>query len=121
MFDYQTSNNYNSAFTGFVLNGSSFTGTYEFPEAKYYDKYSYGTSAKEYTRGKLGDATKEMAPTDLTGNWYSDYALFSLGSNPWFLRSGRYFNASSSGIFSFNYERGIAASGISTRAVLVIK
>ena len=121
MSGYQTSNNYNSAFTGFVLNGSSFTGTYEFPEAKYYDKYSYGTSAKEYTRGKLGDATKEMAPTDLTGNWYSDYALFSLGSNPWFLRSGRYFNASSSGIFSFNYERGIAASGISTRAVLVIK
>ena len=114
-----TSNNYNSAFTGILYNGgTSFTGTYAFPSKRYYDKYSYGTSNTEYTRGKLGDATIEMAPTGTSGNWYGDYALFPNGSNPWFIRGGYYGNGANAGAFSFLDNSGCASTDYSARAVL---
>ena len=116
-----TSSNYNSAFTGILYdsgNGTSFTGAYAFPDKRYYDKYSYGTSAKEYTRGKLGDATKEMAPTGTSGNWYSDYASFPYSSYPWFIRGGSYGYGASAGAFLFYYDNGSAYTSTSARAVL---
>ena len=113
-------NNYNSGFTGILYDGgTSFTGTYEFPSKRYYDKYSYGTSTTEYTRGKLGDATIEMAPTGTFGNWYRDYAYFPLGSYPWFLRGGSYGDGASAGAFSFAYNNGDANTYYSARAVFL--
>ena len=101
----QVSNEFNSAFTGVLSDGTSFTGTYIFPSKRYYDKYSYGTNNLEYTRGKLGDATIEMAPTGNLGNWYSNNALF-LDYVPWFIRGG-YFGFANNGIFYFsNYSSG---------------
>ena len=118
MSGYQTTNNYNSGFTGILYDGgTSFTGTYAFPSKRYYDKYSYGTSETEYTRGKLGDATIEMAPTGTTGNWYGDYALFPVGSNPWFIRGGLYGSGAGAGAFSFAYDYGSAYTINSARAV----
>ena len=115
------STSYNSAFTGILYNGgTSFTGTYAFPSKRYYDKYSYGTSNTEYTRGKLGDATNEMAPTGTSGNWYSDYAVFPYNSYPWFVRGGYYYNGANAGMFSFNHYSGYAYTRYSTRAVLSI-
>ncbi len=117
----RTTNNVNSAFTGILYdsgNGTSFTGTYSFPSKRYYDKYSYGTSNKEYTRGKLGDATKEMAPIGSSGNWYSDYALFPASSGPWFYRGGLYSSGASAGAFGFDYNNGSADTYYSARAVL---
>ena len=119
MSGYQTNNNYNSAFTGILSDGgTSFTGTYAFPSKRYYDKYSYGTSSTEYTRGKLGDATVEMAPTGTGGNWYSDYAYFPSSSNPWFYRGGNYSASVYAGAFYFRKFYGYAGTGISARAVL---
>ena len=116
----QTTNNYNSAFTGILYNGgTSFTGTYAFPSKRYYDKYSYGTSNTEYTRGKLGDATIEMAPTGTRGNWYQDSAFFVYGSYPWFIRGGLYVNDAAAGTFSFYGSNGAASVSISARAVLL--
>ena len=120
MSGYKTSNNLNSAFTGILYDGgTSFTGTYAFPSKRYYDKYSYGTSDTEYTRGKLGDATKEMAPTGTYGNWYGDYANFVLTSNPWFVRSGYYYNGAGAGAFYFDSGNGLANTNYSARAVLL--
>ena len=117
----RTLNNSNSAFTGILYdtgNGTSFTGTYSFPSKRYYDKYSFGTSYTEYTRGKLGDATKEMAPTGTSGNWYSDYAGFPYSSGPWFLRGGRCYDRASAGAFYFSNVTGVAYTYYSARAVL---
>ena len=114
-----TSYNSNSAFTGILYNGgTSFTGTYAFPSKRYYDKYSYGTSNTEYTRGKLGDATIEMAPTGTSGNWYGDYAYFPYGSDPWFVRGGFYGDGARAGAFNFGSNDGDAVTSYSARAVL---
>ena len=120
MSGYQTNNNYNSAFTGILYDGgASFTGTYAFPSKRYYDKYSYGTDRTEYTRGKLGDATKEMAPVSSNNtSWYSDSAYFVLSRSPWVLRGGSYFNGASAGTFSFNVSYGYADTNVSARAVI---
>ena len=120
MSGYSTSNNYNSAFTGILYDsGTTFTGTYAFPSKRYYDKYSYGRSNTEYTRGKLGDATVEMAPTGALGNWYQDYAYFVVSSNPWVMRSGNYANGASAGAFYFDNYLGYANTYNSARAVLL--
>ena len=121
MSGYQTSNNSNSAFTGVLSDGTSFTGTYSFPSKRYYDKYSYGTSNTEYTRGKLGDATVEMAPTvgEYNYSWYSDGAGFPYSFRSWFLRGGYYDHGSDAGAFNFDFSLGAADSLISSRAVLL--
>mgnify|MGYP004497316049 CR=1 FL=1 len=119
MSGYQTSNNYNSAFTGILYDsGTSFTGTYAFPSKKYYDKYSYGTNNTDYTRGKLGDATKEMTPTVTEGNWYADKADFVKSKYPWVLRGGDYYSGASAGAFYFNSSNGNADTYFSARAVI---
>ena len=106
MSGYQTLNNSNSAFTGILYNGgTSFTGTYAFPSKRYYDKYSYGTSNAQYTRGKLGDATKEMAPTDASaGNWYGGTADFVSSNSPWVERAGAFYFSSGNGGAYANYS-----------------
>ena len=119
MSGHQTTNNYNSAFTGILSDGTSFTGTYAFPSKRYYDKYSYGTSNTEYTRGKLGDATIEMAPTGTTGNWYGDYASFVYSGSPWVVRGGNCNAGAGAGAFVFNYNGGNALTSSSARAVLL--
>ena len=119
--DSATSTNYNSAFTGILYDsgkGTSFTGTYAFPSKRYYNKYSYGTNRIEYTRGKLGDATVEMAPTGPSGNWYSDYAYFASSTRPWFMRGGYHSNGINAGLFNFNCNGGYANTYNTTRAVL---
>ena len=89
------------------------------PQSKYYDSYTYDNLGDTtYTRGKLGDATKEMAPTGKTGNWYSDYAQFLSSYRPWFIRGGNFSMESNSGIFSFNYSTGTSGSAFTSRSVL---
>ena len=95
------------------------TSTY--PLAKYYDSYTYNTSSTTYTRGKLGDATKEMAPTGGSGHWYKDYAILPYSSNSWFYRGGAYSDSTSSGIFSIYSYYGYYNSNISSRTTLTIQ
>ena len=115
-WEYVMGNMVNSS-GAFYSSNAGFSST---PNAKYYDKYSYGTSITEYTRGKLGDATKEMAPTGSTGNWYSDYARFPYSSTPWFSRGGHYSSGADAGAFNFNEINGFASSNYSSRAVLLV-
>ncbi len=91
------------------------------PLAKYYDSYTYGTTNKDssaYSRGRLGDATVEMAPTGIKGNWYSDYALFPYSSYSWFRRGGGYTNGADTGAFYFSAGIGSAYGNVSFRTSL---
>ena len=120
MSGYSTYNTKNSAFTGYLGgNNTLFTGTYAFPSKRYYDKYSYGTSKTEYTRGKLGDATKEMAPVSFNGtSWYSDDAYFVYSDGPWVLRGGCHGNGADAGAFYFYNDNGSTNTSYSARAVI---
>ena len=82
------------------------------PESKYYDSYTYGPSHRDYSRGHLGDATKE------TPGWNDDYANFVFSSDPWFSRGGYCYNSSGAGVFYFGNSSGNANSIISWRVVL---
>ena len=115
----KTRNNYNSAFTGILSDGTTFTGTYAFPSKRYYDKYSYGTWYTDYTRGKLGDATIEMAPTGASLNWYLDNAYFVYSSYPWFVRGDYYAHGASAGALGFGSNFGYAFVSSSARAVVL--
>ena len=122
MSGYSTYNNYNSAFTGILHDSgkdTTFTGTYAFPSKRYYDKYSYGTSDEEYTRGKLGDAIKEMAPVSSNNtSWYSDYGRFVYNSQPWVMRGMTSASGAAAGAFNFGKGNGNADNNYSTRAVI---
>ena len=80
-------------------------------ESKYYDLYEYGTSASDYSRSKLGDATGE------TRNWYSDQQNFIDSSFGWFLRYG---GGTTLGAFCFDRHSGIAYGSGGARAVLLL-
>ena len=118
-FEYVMGNMVNSS-GSFYSAGAGFSTA---PATKYYDKYSYGTTYYDkaaYSKGKLGDATKEISSTSLGGySWYSDYAGFPLSSASWFVRGGYYANGARAGAFYFDNNNGNANSGSSSRAVLL--
>ena len=115
-YEYVMGNMVNSSGAFYSSNAGFSTA----PDAKYYDKYSYDASSNTtYTRGKLGDATKEMAPVSSSNtSWYSDYASFPYSSYPWFLRGGYFDNGAGAGAFVFGYNNGRAVGNHSSRAVL---
>ena len=84
------------------------------PDSKYYDSYTYGSSYNDYSRGHLGDATKEVS------EWNNDTANFVYSPDPWFVRSGSYYNGSSAGVFNFYFDANSsnANSEYSFRVVL---
>ena len=112
-----SSGNFYSANAGFSSN----------PLEKYYDKYSYNSnsmnSQDSITRGKLGDATKEMTKefTNGRGSWdenLRNLPYFSSYAYSWIDRGGfatlSYFGLSLSGI-----TQGENATNGSSRPVLV--
>ena len=107
--------NYSNQF--YPLSSQSWGNT-TYPLSKYYDSYTYNYSITTYTKGRLGDATVEMAPTGGHGNWYSDYANFPYSSDPWFIRGGSYNGGTGAGSFYFNYESGDAYDSSSFRVSL---
>ena len=109
------SSSYNSGFTGKVYASGNFTeySGVSFPNSKYYDLYSYGTSSSDYTRRILGDATGEVA------GWYGDFAYFVFSDSPWFVRGSGYYDVpSGAGVFSFNYYFGKPFPVLVFRSVL---
>ena len=91
--------------------------TTTYPLAKYYDSYTYNTSETTYTRGRLGDATVEMSPSD-GYTWYSDGVDFPYSSGSWFPRGGVYGDGTSAGAFNFTSGSGGADSRSSFRVSL---
>ena len=104
-----------------LSSGSS--GFTNVPASKYYDSYKYDTSYTTYSRGKLGDATKETLNVSgsTTGSWYSYYSNFPYSSAPWFNRGCASNYGSKSGTFCFSNTLGEIHYTTSTRAVLTAK
>ena len=118
MSGYSTSSN--SGYTGIIYDSgsyTSYTGTYSYPENKYIDKYSFGTSYAQKIRSKLGDAVKEVYNTEDYG-WYNDISYLADSSSPWFNRGGYSNFSSDAGVFySYNFF-GHAVSRYSSRLVI---
>ena len=111
---------YNSGYTGIIYdsgNYTSYTGTYSYPENKYIDKYSFGTSHAQRIRSKLGDATKEVYNTEDYG-WYSDYSYLAKSSYPWIIRGAFYVDVFDGGVFISDMDHGDADSHNSSRLVI---
>ena len=109
----------NSGYTGIIYDGGSYTtytGTYSYPDAKYYDKYSFGEFSQRQ-RSKLGDGIKEVKNTSSDG-WYSDYTTLARYVEPWFDRGGHYRAGSDAGAFYSSYFKGSAFSYHSSRLVI---
>ena len=110
----------NSGYTGIIYDGgnyTTYTGTYSYPEDKYYDKYSFGTSNTQRIRSKLGDAIKEVLNTSNYG-WYIDNSNLAYSNIPWFNRGGRYNNGSNAGAFISRSNYGSAYTNNSSRLVI---
>ena len=90
------------------------------PESKYYDSYTYETSYNDYSRGHLGDATKEVIANSSSGySWNDDYVRFVTSSYPWFGRGGLFSVGTNAGVFYFDRYNGSSAdSNRSWRVVL---
>ena len=116
-YEYTMGNMVNSSNQFYASNASNWSTT-TYPLLKYYDSYTYNTSYTTYTRGRLGDATVEMAPTGNTGNWYSDYVNFPYSFNSWFERGGTFVNGTNAGAFNFGNNNGNATNYYSFRVSL---
>ena len=99
---------------------ASASGFSSIPDDKYYDKYTYGISNTTHSRGKLGDATKEVVSTleNITGGWYNDYTGFLNSNFSWLLRGGYYANITNAGVFFFYRHTGESNGSAGARAVL---
>ena len=120
---------YNSGYSGIVYdsgNYTSYTGRREYPESKYYDKYSFyddeRTIALASKNSKLGDATKEVRYIN-SSNWYNDLShSITAEAREWFVRGG-YWNDTNPiniGMFSIGAMSGVALDNTGARLVISI-
>ena len=102
----------NSGYTGKIYdsgNYTSYTGI-DYPNNKYYDKYSFSRSSTSRIRSKLGDGVKEVYK-DSEG-WYNDYSHLVYSASFWFARGGYNSTGVNAGIFSSSVN--YTGSGFST-------
>lgn len=110
----------NSGYSGVIYNAGNYityTGSYTYPEDKYYDKYSFGTASNQRKKSKLGDAVKEVLNTSSFG-WYGDYSGLAYSVTPWFIRGGYYDNNSGAGIFYSGTGNGYKENNFSSHISL---
>ena len=118
MSGYSTS--LNSGYTGIIYDEGNYQTitSNSYPNSKYYDKYSFGTSGSERKRSKLGDGIKEVY-NNLTDGWYKDYSAIANNTNPWFVRGGGYcLDDDCAGIFNSDAYYGSGYESISSRFVI---
>ncbi len=91
------------------------------PDSKYYDLYETNTGDYDFTKGKLGDATREIIKKKnvTSGGWYNDYSYMPVVAAPWFSHRGRTYPARYAGTFSFDRDEGSFASNFGSRVVVV--
>ena len=117
MSGYRTSSN--SGYTGKVYDDNYNYTTYigiDYPNVKYYDRYSYSTSETTIKRSKLGDGIKEVNTSNY-GGWYSDRSDLARSHDPWFSRGVSEYG-SDAGVFSSYGGDGSASSRYSSRPVI---
>ncbi len=112
----------NSGYTGKLYNSGSYTnytGMYDYPDTKYYDKYSFATGRSEKKKSKLGDDIKETRTSDTT-SWYNDYGYTIYSGTPWYGRSGMHtYSNGNFGIFMTGGSSGYPSANLSSRIVIV--
>ncbi len=106
---------------GNLANGSSIVSA----DLKYKDIHDIedpDNQSNNYTLSinSKGDAIYETS-SDINGaySWFGDYSYMVNTTGPWFIRSGRYDDTSTSGIFNFNNNDGSAYQSIGFRPVIV--
>ncbi len=113
---------YGSGYTGVVYNAGTyidFSGTYNYPENKYIDIYTFNENVSNLKLSKLGDAIKEFRNKE-DRSWYNDYNNIINSNNMWFLRGGRNANGGGNGIFASNVTHGGGHQNNSTRLIIVL-
>ena len=113
-YEYVMGNIVSSDGTTMIPGSSNFT---TYPEEKYYDKYSFGTSYSQRIRSKLGDGIKEVLNTS-SRSWYSDYSYLAISNLPWFSRSGGCSDGSDAGAFYSYGFYGNAVADYSSRLII---
>ena len=104
--------------TTMIADISGYTTT-TYPDAKYYDKYSYSTSCESRIRSKLGDGIKEVYKDSY--GWYGDMSVLACGESSWFVRGGDARVLENAGVFySFDINNTIALFEISSRFVITL-
>lgn len=114
----------------FSVNSAGTWSTTIYPIDMYYDKYSYNSSSYSSSynvtpnsRGKLGDATKEVAKAwSSAGKWNGDYNYTPTGTSYyWFARGGYTSQTSYAGVFASYYVNGGANQYYGSRPILTIE
>ena len=116
MSGYDTS--WTSGYTGKIYdtgNYTAYTGV-DYPNNKYYDKYSFGTSDDSKIRSKLGDGIKEVYKG--SNGWYNDHSRLAGSDHPWFLRGGHNNKGTFAGVFNSYNNYGYAISDDSSRLII---
>ena len=100
------------------------------PLPKYYDFYSYGTTANDaaaYKRSKLGDAMKEVlkripsSTTSTNNNWYDDYSTITITNRVTIDRGSFASMRTTAGLFSHGNESYVSVrSDVGSRTSLII-
>ena len=124
MTGYTTSEN--SGYTGIIYDEgiyTSYTGTYNYPDDKYIDKYSFGSKDVQIFRSKLGDAIKEVYNVTDDENWqrswYGNFSYVSGKTRAWIYRGGTWEQSEMmSGIFCSYRFNGHAGPYYSTRLII---
>ena len=108
----------NSGYTGKIYDSGNYTAYtgIDYPNNKYYDKYSFSTSNLSRIRSKLGDGIKEVY--NGSKGWYNDDSDLAYSTSPWFRRGGLYHYGASAGVFNSYSNYGNAASYNSSRLVI---
>ena len=118
--EYTMANEVNAAGTEMFSDGSGY-GALNYPNEKYYDKYSYSVASNvsegdtSRKKTKLGDAIREVYLDRIFG-WYNGYSFVP----SWFSRGGTYaYGNSVSLFFSNNISNGAALYGnLSSRLII---
>ncbi len=109
----------NSGYAGKLYNSGKYTSVtgIAYPNAKYYDKYSFSTDYTSRTNSKLGEAVKEVY--NGSRGWYNDYSEFNYNVSPWSVRGGSYDINSGAGITCHRVYSGKADTSVSSRIILI--
>ena len=109
----------NSGYAGKLYNSGKYTSVtgLNYPNVKYYNKYSFSTDYTSRTNSKLGEAVKEVY--NGSRGWYNDYSEFNYNVFPWSVRGGYYDINSGAGITCHRVYSGKADTSVSSRIILI--
>ena len=116
MSGYDSSSN--SGYTGKIYDSGNYTlyTGVDYPNNKYYDKYSFSASTTLRIRSKLGDGIKEVYKGPR--GWYDDAALLADSGDSWFVRGAAHDFGVFAGVFNSNNRSGRVYPYFSSRLVI---